>query len=248
MVKRMRRRGRTTSARGRRRNRTGGRFGARSGVRRLAKRVAGLERTKEETHYRVYSDQSVTGSTAFAAGHNLRRNNPFVFHINGAERGVEVQKRLGDRTVWTKIRARITFYAGTGLADETWVKWRLVQVFRPDGSLPTAGQYFTTVFGDNEPATLGYLPNINNNDQLVRYKTLKQGTYIMRDLVSTQVQERVIDIDWYSKGIHTSHKLGNTGDITDIDKNAIFLIMWTNTTVSTNGLGLYGEMHAYFHG
>lgn len=245
MVRRMRRRGTRGSRRGRQRR---GR-GIVGTVRRVVSRVRQLERTKEETKHLIYTD-SFTGGGAqqFCAGHNLRIDNPFVFSINVCSRGDTVQDRTGDHAIWTKIRARIAVYFGTAVVNETWVKWRLICERRPEGNQTSASQYFTNTFGVSQPPNPCLLPNINNKDQYSRYRTLKQGTMWVRGLSDSSVEERVLDIDWYSKGINTSYTLGNGGDVTDIDRNHIYLIIWTGCQEATNGIDLYGEMQAFFHG
>lgn len=250
MVKRMRRRGTRGYQRGRQRK---GR-GIVGSVRRVASRVKQLERTKEETKLALYSDAGIAGSAPLfgvSPGWNLRALNPFIFLINGRVRGDTVQDRTGDFAIWTKIRARLRVILGTAIVNETWIKWRLIQEYRPDGGLLSTSGYFNNVYGVTNPGTFGrhLLPNINNRDQVVKYKTLKQGTLIVTGLNDQSVEERYIDIDWYSKGIKTNYCRGNNGTSFDIDRNSLYLIVWTNQTDSTvNGVYLTGEMQARFHG
>lgn len=250
MVKRMRRQGTRGYQRGQRR-RVGGIVNT---VRHVESRVSQLERTKEETKLALYSDAGVTGGATFfgvSPGYNLRAVAPFLFLINGRVRGDTVQDRTGDFAIWTKIRARLRVILGTAIVNETWIKWRLIQEYRPDGLALTTGTYFNNVFGVTTPGSIGrqLLPNINNRDQVVKYKTLKQGTLIVTGLNDQSVEERYIDIDWYGKGIKTNYARGNVGNIQDIDRNAIYLIVWTNQTDTTlNGVYVTGEMQARFHG
>lgn len=249
MVKRMRRRGTRGYQRGRQRKARG----IVGSVRRVASRVKQLERTKEETKLLLWSDAQVTGSILLfgvSPGFNIRVNNGFIACINIIQRGDTVQQRTGDFAVWTKIRARIKVILGTAIVNDTWVKWRLVQEYRPEGTQLTNTTYFQNIYGVNNPGgNRNLLPNINNRDQVTKYKTLKQGCLTVTGLNDQSVEERYIDIDWYSKGIKTNYCRGNAGTVADIDRNAIYLIMWTNQTDSTaNGVHLTGEMQMRFHG
>lgn len=249
MRRRMRGRAPTTRRRGKRVNRTG----VRRGVGRIAKRVRALERTAEETKTITYSTSDIPASRDFhyitpgITPWNLRKNNPYCLHVNGLTRGITVRERIGDHAVWTKIRGRLAIFTGTSISSEVFVKWRLIQWYRPDGSDLTASQYFLDTYGIAEP-NIHHMPNILNRNQVVRYKTLAQGTKWIRHVSDSATEETIIDIDWYSKGVRTSYVRSNNGNFTDIDRNSIYLIMWTGATATVGGMDVYGELQCRFHG
>lgn len=248
MVKRMRRQGTRGYLRGRL-QRVGGIVNT---VRRVESRVSQLERTKEEAKHLILSDSGVPGSSQFLngiAGFGLRSDNPILRLLNPLERGLTVQQRVGDHAVWTKIRLRLAVQFGASVVSDTWIRWMLIQEYRPEGSPLTVAGVNQVMFGPTgNPAHLNTLPNLNNRSQSVRWKILKKGTLWMRGANEQTVELRNIEIDWYGKGIDTDYARGNSGAVNDIDKNAIYLYMFTNNSVVTNGVGVWGEGHLFYHG
>lgn len=245
-----------------RRTRTRGaaRSSRRAGGTSLSARVGKLERTQEETKHLIFTSSGVPGAlyNTWMLPFGLSTTTQFQFCLNGVRRGVEVQKRIGDKAAFTRFTAKIACLFGTAIVAETWVRWALVCVKDNKGanlSDPTAaGGFFPRKYGTlagiqpREEA----LPNINNYSQGVGYRVLKRGEVRVTNPNDATTETRIININWYNKGLVTDYSLGDTGGTADIDKNAIYLYFWTNNTIAyvTEGvqLSMRGEAQMFYHG
>lgn len=236
-----RRRARRTR-RGRRAGRT-----AKRGRTGLTNRVRALENSKEEAKHIIYSDDAVPAATVLTNSFNVRAAAPFIGLLNPLSRGTTVQQRIGDKVMWTSLNLNLHIYANGNITDETWVRWRLVKHIQPLGTALSASSYLAINFGVSAPGLPFMMRNINNQDPKDRFATLKSGIIKFTNVSNSGQEVKMIPIR-YRKPIETSYHLGNNGTIADIARNALYLIVWTNSSITTGGLTISCEAQVFFHG
>jgi len=211
----------------------------------LVKRVKLLEHGTEVKH-KIFTDQGVAGGTAFFAGANLYGANSLLVHLNGLTRGDTVQDREGDKVTVTRIQLKIIVYLGTGIVNQTYIKYVLFTCLGHQSSLPTPSTIMSDWYGTTQwsPALLN---NLNNRDNTQKYHILKTGVLHHVAPTDASIEQEIININYF-KPINCSYTRGNTGGITDIDKNSIFVMLMTDTAVTVNGIHAYGEGHIFYRG
>jgi len=236
------RRGRMSARRGRRRSRY-----ARRGA--MAKRVARLESTAEETKHIIISDSAITGSIAGFAGVNLSAGgtpNCRQIFLNGIVRGNRVKDRHGDKVVVTSMKLNLDFTFGTAVANQQWVWWGIYTLVNGTTEV-IAPNVLLSKFGVNTP-TEKTLPDINNKDNTTLIRWLKRGKYFHAAPTDATVEQYTAKIR-LKKKIYCQYKNGDTGYVSDINRNAHYLIVWTACTDTTaNGISINLEGHVFFHG
>lgn len=242
MARHMRRRGHTRSRRGRRAGRT-----ARRSALGLNRRVTALEHTKEETKHLIYSDFGVTGSMVITNAYNIQKTFPFSAHLNPLIRGVTVQDRLGDKATWTSFNLKLHIYALANIVSQTFVNWALVKNIRQDGLNLIASTYLGDMYGVSQPSIPYMFRDINNHDVKGKYQVLRQGIEIIHGTNDDSTLMRIVPIN-YRKPVVTSYTLGNNGDYQDIDRNGIYIVVWTDSLIGAGGLAIHLEGQAFFHG
>nr|WAE42927.1 MAG: capsid protein [Cressdnaviricota sp.] len=195
----------------------------------------------------IYSDSSVTGGVTTVNGTIVQNNAPFIQYLGLISRGTTVQGRLADIIHTTKFFARLQVKFGTAMSGSYTLGWMLCVQKQPSGTALTATQFGTDYFGDTTPTPRYNLPNINNRDVQRKYQILRRGFIYNKATISGQIDTSYGTINWFSKRhIETSYTLGNAGTIADIDTGAIFLYLYTDSAIGTNGLQVYLEGHQYF--
>jgi len=229
------RRARTRGRRGRRRSR-----GARRGA--MAKRVTKLEDTAEETKHIIFSDQGIVGSNAMFAGAALQYGAPLQVYLNPLTRGTTVQNRIGDKAVITRIRIKLNFYFSSAVSDQCMIWWAIYKVKSGAAGSTTAANFLIGKYGVQPgPNTL---PDINNRYQPV-LPIIARGAYKHVAPVDATTEFQVINVNCFKK-VYSEYRLGNAGTVSDMNKDALYLVVWTDR--SPAGITVYGEGHVFFHG
>jgi len=218
--------------------------------------LAKLEATQGEAKHIVFTDTSVPAArvSPWLGNINIR----FPANYFGSQclnaypvRGNTAQERIGDKIVTTKFHAKINVVFGSAVVDKAYVEWALVNVKEARGlnhNNPGANdEFFMRRYGTlvNQGPTEQALPNINNRSPSLRFKVLKKGRVDVYNPLDSTAENRIINIMWMGR-IESDHSLGTTGTFADIDKNAMYLYIWTNCPVTTNGISINGEAHLYY--
>lgn len=229
------RRGRMFARRGKRRSRG-------ASMRGMGKRVKRLEDTAEETKHIIFSDSGITGSNAAYAGGALISGTAVQLHINPLSRGTTVQSRVGDKAVFTRIHFKVQANFSTNIVSVCTVFWILYKVKNGNAGVVTANNFLLAKYGV-APA-MRTLPDINNQNN-PNLNILARGQWTNIAPTDASIEEHVFNID-YRKAVHTEYRLGNAGTVADINKNALYLLLWTDT--GATGITVYGEGHVFYHG
>jgi len=261
MPRRTSRRGRTRGRSIRRRRPTRRVRSGRGRVGGLGKRLAKLEATQGEAKHIVFTDTSVPAARVSPWMSN--RNIYFGTSYYGSDclnaypiRGTSSQQRIGDKIVTTKFQAKINVVFGAQVVDKAYVEWALVCVkdhrgaYFSDPGAATNG-YWVRRYGtaSGQVPTEQALPNINNKSTGLTYRVLKKGRVDVYNPLDSTAENRIINIMWMGR-LESDHSLGNTGTYTDVDKNGMYLYIWTNSPIinglGVNGVTINGEAHLYF--
>lgn len=256
MVQRTYNPNRTIGQRGQPRSRTSGRGrGANTQMvpyipRSLYNTVRRLNNYSSPAKHILFSDNGVTGgnTTAFATN-ALYNSQPLLHWCNPCARGTTVQQRVGDITKISKIDFNIRTTYGTAVDGDVIIRYMLFSHKTPNGTGKTANTFCTEYFGDATPHT-NAIPNNNNQVLKEEYRVLKEGSLTMRASMASVTEIRDWKIQWIGKSpIQCGYTLGNTGGLSDLDSNAIYLLMFTDfpTIGATNGINSFIEGNVYFH-
>lgn len=195
----------------------------------------------------LFSNQGITGGNplSFYAS-SLINSSPQIGLLTFATRGTTVQSRLADYIFVSAIKLRMLTYFGTGISGDARLNWMVIRQKNGGGVALTANAFALDYFGDATPVS-NSIPNRNNKELMARYQVLKRGVVEMHQSVASAQEIRVWNI---SLGFKVPKKvgmiLGNAGTAADIDGGAIYLFMWTDGSVSTNGITTYVEGNVYF--
>lgn len=215
----------------------------------MAKKVAKLwehAEVERPPKHIMFSDQSITGFNPPGFNVQTYKTNPVLNFMAPCARGTNVQGRLADYIYISKVSLSCLTVFGTGISGDVIVKWMLFMWKQPRGATLTASAFNLDYFGTATPAS-NSIPNINNKDVRAKYRILKTGQFQLKETVAGVIEYHKHHINWYTKKpIRCGYTLGTAGTIADVDTNALYLMYYTDSTVSALGITTTIEGNVYF--
>jgi len=212
----------------------------------MAKRVRRLEDTAEETKHIIFSDIGVTGSNGGFAGVSIYNTAPAQLFLTPLTRGSTVQNRIGDKVVFTAIRFKVQLFFSSALVNQCTVNW---MIYRLNGGTTaiSASNILNGIYGTSNP-TMNALPDINNKNPSATYVVLKRGYYKHVAPADATAENQVMNVI-YRKKVYSEYRNSNLGTVADMNKNALYLLIWSDKPSADPGLiNVNGEGHVFFHG
>lgn len=198
-----------------------------------------VKHRQREVKYLINSTQGGAGSPLAVA---VTTATPLVLLLNAMVRGTNVQQRVADKANMLQfifkgqLFTSPASYAGSGFA------FRVLVVADREANGSTLS--VSDLFGTTTPGTQA-LYNINNRNIARKYHIFADKRFPIGGTVSNLPSYVQLEMDISLKGIETGYERGNTGTITDIDTNALYLIcICDNATASQDYIT--GEYITYF--
>jgi len=212
----------------------------------MAKRVRKLEDTAEETKHIIFSDSGVTGSNAGFAAVSIFTGSPAQLFLTPLTRGTTVQSRVGDKVVFTSIRFKLQFFFSSDLTYQCTVNWMIYKL-KAGTTAITAANILAGIYGTSSPTAIA-LPDINNQNKEATFTVLKKGWYKHVAPTDATQENQVMNVI-YRKKVYSEYRLGNAGTVADMNKNALYLLIWTDHAAADPGLiNVNCEGHVFYHG
>lgn len=204
-------------------------------IRRLEKKVDKIAKNPE-CHY-ILQQNTLFG--------NITNSGAYLL-LNPCQRGDTVQTRTGDYVSNKRIKIKGILTCGMeGPPFQASVRMILVCQKQNRNSAtpfwhassPAEGYLFA------DPLYMNTMYNFNNTDIKPQFKVLYDKVHKLIQPATSVPTTRIINLN-FKINTHTSYKGGNVGDGTDIDRNAYYLLMWTDNT--TQGVNFRFDSCFYF--
>lgn len=146
---------------------------------------------------------------------------PTVQLCNGLARGDDYTQRNGRSVKWTSIFHRATFQSNALGTIPHAVRFILFWYKDPSGVAPTPLQMFGTATpGINQMMNL----NVRKDFNIIADKTFTLNP------INGGASFRYFN-KYYKTGMHTIFNAGSTGLVSDIESNALYYFVWSDTAV-----------------
>lgn len=157
---------------------------------------------------------------------------PYILLLNPCLRGTTDQTRIGDRVHNNKLDINMLFNPTATLGNGTpTVRFLIIKYKNPRGVSPLANG--SDVFDQTAPVPMSHFNDITT-DWHSRFECVKDsGAMIIKTQFSGQLMQTHCHFKKTLKDI-TDYSISNAGTVADIDKNAYYLYVLTDTTVSCN--------------
>nr|WAE42426.1 MAG: capsid protein [Cressdnaviricota sp.] len=194
----------------------------------------------------LFSDSGISGGNVSGFASNiLAATTPRIVFLTPCSRSTTVQGRLADYIYVSKIHFSVQTQYGTNVTGDQYTKWMIFVHKQPGGAALSAATFLSDYYGTSTPNTFN-IPN-RNNKSTDKYRILKKGSIQMKETVAGVVEKHNYHIKcMFKHPIKVSLVLGNAGTIADCDGNAIYLIMWTDSTATVSGVQSYFEGNVYY--
>lgn len=146
---------------------------------------------------------------------------PAIYLMNGLVQGTDADNRNGRSILVKSLQCALNVEM---IGTETDTKFRFMVVIdkQPNGAVATVSQILQSTGTEN---SLMAPRNLNNRK---RFVILKDQVMSLNEGV-----RRVGFIKYYRKlNMHTTYNSSDTGTITDIATNALYVILWSNKTTT----------------
>lgn len=165
-----------------------------------------------------------------------------VILLNGLILGSDRHNRIGRKVQISKLNTRLSlFQSGGSTIKEQDLLMMLVLDRDCEAALPTLDQIIQTTNKNGTPVTqILSQPNLNSTQrfQILRKKIISLrptfGAAIAPAVMPNNFQDDSINWEWnVPMNVVTQFNSGNTGLVTDIENNALYLIYTTSLTSGT---------------
>lgn len=151
---------------------------------------------------------------------------PYLALINGMVQGTTDNTRIGDRVKNLKFNCRLNIYGPAGLQVQ--IRIFIFKVKDPKGSAPTVTQLFNTA----SPNNISHA-NFQTVDWTNRFSLVASRECKLVAQYSTQQGTSMCEMNVPINSI-TDYSIGNAGTVADIDKNAYYMCIVSDSANATN--------------
>jgi len=161
---------------------------------------------------------------------------PYIGLLNPLVQGTTDNTRIGDRVRFTKLNLRLNLYGPAGLNNHI-----RVFVFKskdPHGVAPT----ITNLFNTATPSNISHA-NFVSLDWTHRYQLMASRDCALTSSYSTQRAAHMCEINVSLGNAISDYSIGNAGTVADMDKNAYYLVLLSDSATATN---VYQDSYMWF--
>lgn len=204
-----------------RRNRTRGAIATVGKVKRM------IDRTVEKK-FIVTPHTSVTGTLVNAS--------PVLVLLNPLAQGTSDNTRIGDRVRCHKLQYSFIIYSGAGISQN--ICYELIRVKEPRGVAPT----YTQIYNSATPSPDDHHNNVNV-DWASRFESVKKGNINITSNYAAQTMAKRVSFNISLGDVVTDYSINTLGTIADMDKNAYYMLFWTDGATNAS---VYHAYYFYF--
>lgn len=191
----------------------------------IVKRVKKVEKKVNRIASNI-EDKVKFGGVATLTG--IQSTVPYTVLLNGLSQGTDTGQRMGSEVNWKYIDLRIFLGIATNAfrAESTFRVMLVKEKPALGGSLS-----LTSLFGSTQPESIDTY-NYDNRDFKTRFMIFYDQVHRVDGIVFSKfinIKKRL--------NFKTNYSRGNAGDVTDIDTNSLWLLIFTDYPTDTTSLG-----------